>query len=44
MDYISKLKKKNQEIEKVKKFKYKDVFENVPQQKKNKPIKVKSKV
>jgi hypothetical protein len=43
MDYISQLKKKNQEIEKVKSFKYKDVFEIKDKKKKNKVIKSKSK-
>lgn len=43
MDYISKLKEEGKQKEKKKQYKYKEVFENPPQIKKNKVIKIKSK-
>lgn len=43
MDYISKLKEETKKKEKKKTYKYKEVFDNLPQTKKNKVIKVKSK-
>ncbi len=43
MDYISKLKEESNKKEKKKQYKYKEVFENPPQIKKNKVIKIKSK-
>jgi hypothetical protein len=44
MDYISKLKQEDKQKEKKKQYKYKEVFENPPTKKKNKVIKVKSKL
>jgi hypothetical protein len=44
MDYISKLKEESKQKEKKKQYKYKEVFENPPIKKKNKIIKVKSKL
>jgi len=41
MDYISKLKKEQEPKEKKKKFKYKDIFEKIPTNKKDKVIKQK---
>jgi len=43
MDYISKLKEESTKKEKKKQYKYKEVFENPPTNKKNKVITVKSK-
>lgn len=43
MDYISQLKKEQEPKEKKKQYKYKDVFEKPPTNKKNKVIKTKSK-
>ena len=43
MDYISQLKEESKKKEKKKQYKYKDVFEKPPTNKKNKVIKIKSK-
>jgi hypothetical protein len=43
MDYISQLKEESKQKEKKKQYKYKDVFEKPPTNKKNKVIKTKSK-
>jgi hypothetical protein len=43
MDYISQLKEESKKKEKKKQYKYKDVFEKPPTNKKNKVIKTKSK-